>query len=255
MEMNSNENKINDVVQLIKPSKNIVFFSGAGISTASGIPDFRSRTDGLWNRFDPMLTASLTTFKEQPDKFYDWFRPLAKKIWYAHPNIAHMSISKLEEAGFDNTVITQNIDGLHQKSGSTIVYELHGNIQQLECIYCNQSFNTTIFIKGFLADNVLPLCPNCGGILKPKIVLFEEILPCEEWDKAYAASLHADIFIVVGSSLEVSPANSLLLTAKRSGATIVIINNSPTKFDECASIVISRPLEIVLPKIAEQIVN
>ena len=241
--------QIQAAAKFLLGSKNTLIFSGAGISTPSGIPDFRSQDKGLWNRFNPMQTASLSAFNSSPEIFFNWLRPLTQSIWQAIPNTAHYAITDLEKRGLLKAVITQNIDGLHQKSGTENVIELHGNIQQLICLNCGHIFETKVFIDEFLLREIIPKCNVCGYILKPNIVLFEEMLPMKAWDEAFNCCKQADLMIVTGSSLEVSPANSLPISAINSGAKLIIVNLNPTELDHHASLVINSPVELILPKI------
>ena len=160
---------------LIQKAEYCVILTGAGISTPSGIPDFRSARSGLWTEYDPMEVASLTAFKQRPDKFFNWLHPLAQKILNANPNPAHEAISRIQHAGWIKSVITQNIDGLHQAAGSMEVIELHGSLTTLSCLTCRRTYPMQIFKSSFLESRLIPECSYCQSILKPDIVLFEEL--------------------------------------------------------------------------------
>jgi len=246
---------IQRTADLILSSSRIVVFTGAGISTPSGIPDFRSANKGLWTQSNPMEVASLTAFHHHPEIFFNWLRPLAAEIWKAAPNGAHYSLVELEKAGFLTAVITQNIDGLHQKAGSREVVEVHGSIGKLECERCQAVFPAEDFLVSFIQNGIIPICRHCSGILKPGIVLFEEMLPYPAWAKAVDHSQNADLFIVIGSSLEVTPAASLPLETLRRGARLVINTRSSTYLDSRADVVIHRDVAEVIPAITHLVLN
>lgn len=237
--------------EMITAARYIVAFTGAGISTPSGIPDFRGEKDGLWQRYDPMQVASRSAFFKTPDLFFDWFRPLFLTSWKARPNPAHVSLASLEKLGCLGSVITQNIDGLHQKAGSSHVLELHGTVLSFTCIRCrNQNSAENVFSQ-FESGNTIPYCSLCTGILKPDVVLFEEGLPQDVWKKAESEAGKADLMLVIGSSLEVYPANSIPQTALRHGCKLIINNLSTTPMDEMASLRIPMDAAEFLPRLIE----
>lgn len=240
---------------LLRYARYAVAFTGAGISTPSGIPDFRSARTGLWRQADPMQVASLTAFRRTPDVFFNWLRPLAQTSLDAQPNPAHAALAAMEQSGRLHAVITQNIDGLHQRAGSRIVHELHGSLSTLSCSKCRRRFALEPFRESFLTRHRIPLCPDCTIALKPDIVLFEEMLPQETWRQAEAAVARADVLLVAGSSLEVTPAANLPAEAARNGTKIIIVNFTPTWLDDQANIVIHGDVAEVLPEIAVQIAN
>jgi len=237
--------------QLISNSKFTVVLTGAGISTASGIPDFRSQGTGLWQKNNPLEVASLTAFQYTPEKFFNWLRPLARDIWQARPNPAHIALAQLEKGGWIKAIITQNIDGLQQAAGAENVIELHGSATTLTCFSCHKSYPFSEFIQAFLMEDDLPRCPNCSGLLKPDIILFEEMLPMGDWSQAQQLCENADLILVIGSSLEVTPASNLPLYALENGAHLIINNYSSTYLDERADILL--PLNIIetIPAIAQ----
>jgi NAD-dependent deacetylase len=235
---------------ILKSARHAVVLTGAGISTPSGIPDFRSQGSGLWSKDNPMEVASLSAFRYRPERFFAWLRPLAAQIVKARPNPAHQALADLEKAGLLHAVITQNIDGLHQAAGSQAVLELHGSAKSLTCLHCRKSYLIGTFLEEFVEQGKLPYCPNCKKILKPDIVLFEEMLPARVWGQAEAHCRQSDVILVVGSSLEVSPAAGLPWTAVEFGAELVIVNLSPTYMDAQASVVIRADAAVVLPQIA-----
>jgi len=228
--------------KLLVNAKHAVVFTGAGISTPSGIPDFRSPDSGLWNLYDPFEVASLSAFKNHPDRFFDWIQPLAEKAEIAHPNIAHLGLASMENAGVIKAVITQNIDSLHQKAGSSNVLELHGSARTATCVYCKKHFSEPNLRKLFSEEKKVPFCDKCGKIVKPDVVLIGEMLPKKVWAAAHDEFIKTDLVLIVGSSMEVSPANSLPELALSHGAQLIIINLSPTYLDKAAAVIL--PLDV-----------
>jgi NAD-dependent deacetylase len=228
--------------------------SGAGISTPSGIPDFRSTNSGLWERYDPAEVASLTSFRYQPAKFFEWIRPLVTQMVVAQPNPAHLALVSLEAEGYLTSTITQNIDGLHRKAGTKNVLEVHGSLETLSCTRCFTRFSSAGFIVPFLEQGEIPHCPKCGGVLKPNLILFGEQLPAKTWLNAQEASRKADLMIVAGSSLEVLPVAGLPMRALENGAHLIIINQSPTYLDLRADVVFREDVVEILPRIVEEVI-
>jgi NAD-dependent deacetylase len=246
---------LDDAAELFRNAKRVVVLTGAGISTPSGIPDFRSEGTGLWSRDEPMEVASLGTFRTHPKRFFDWFRPLAGQIFNAQPNAAHRALAELEGAGAAQTIITQNIDMLHQKAGSKRVIEMHGTLQTLSCTRCYRKFNSEGFIQPFIERGTIPLCPDCTGILKPDVILFGEQLPQSAWFEAQGAARRCDLMVVAGSSLEVLPVAGLPMQAVDRGAHLIVINNSPTYINVRADVVIMDDVATVLPDIAKRAIH
>ena len=234
---------------LIKASHYSVAFTGAGISTPSGIPDFRSPKSGLWEDADAMIVASLQGFRQNPQRFYDWVRPLVTVTLAAQPNPAHIALAQLEEQGFLKGVITQNIDILHSRAGSKTIYEVHGHLREATCISCYRVYPTEDLFKQFLLDSKAPCCSHCGGWLKPNVILFGEQLPHKEWQGAKDAIRHSDLIMIVGSSLVVAPVCDLPRMAKARGAKVIIVNLQPTDQDALADVVIHADAAVVLPAI------
>ena len=249
----SNEQKIQQAANLIKNSTHAIALTGAGISTRSGIPDFRSHGSGLWEKSDPMSVASIWSFVENPQGFYDWMKPLAKKMVAAKPNAAHYVLAELEQLGKLHAIITQNIDNLHQRAGSKRVLEVHGHMRQATCIRCFHMTDAAPLLDKFLADGDLPTCEVCGGVMKPNVVLFGEMMPVSVMYEADKESKTCDVMLVVGSSLEVVPAADLPLVAKKNGAKIILINDSSTPVDGQATIILRDDVTVALPKILEAI--
>lgn len=243
---------IEDAAELVRKAKRAVVLTGAGISTPSGIPDFRSEGTGLWSRDEPLDVASLSTFRTAPERFFEWFRPLAGQIFYAAPNAAHKALARLEEAGHLQTIITQNIDALHQKAGSTCVVETHGTMRTLTCTSCYQKFEADAYMNAFIAEGALPFCSRCNGILKPDVILFGEQLPHAAWIQAQRAARQCDLMLVAGSSLEVLPVAGLPMQALDRGAHLIVVNNTPTYVNVRADVVILEDVASVIPEIAKR---
>ena len=241
--------------QLIQNAKHTVAFTGAGISTPSGIPDFRSKGSGLWERFNPMEVASLSAFRYNPDKFYKWIQPLALTIIEAEPNPAHIALARLEEAGLLTGIVTQNVDDLHRRAGSETVYEVHGHLREATCISCYGCHPSDNFIEDFIKTGETPHCPDCGGVLKPNTVLFEEQLPYDVFHAAAEILSRSDLILIAGSSLEVVPVASLPVTPLNAGAGLIIVNHYPTYLDERADVLFHEDVAVVLPRIVSEVLG
>jgi len=244
--------QIEKAADLFARARYAVVLTGAGISTPSGIPDFRSPGSGLWEKVDPMMVASILAFRLWPQAFYNWLHPLAELMLNAQPNPAHRALADLENMGLLKAVITQNVDNLHQKAGSTTVYELHGHLREATCTRCRTIVPARPLIEKFIADAQVPRCP-CGGVMKPNVVLFGEQLPLDVLIAAQQEAETCDLMLVAGSHLDVAPASSIPLLAKRRGAKIIIVNYQPTYLDPHADVVIHEDVAVVLPKIVELI--
>ncbi len=238
---------------LLRSARHAVVFTGAGLSTHSGLPDFRSHGTGLWEKYNPMEVASLGVFQSHPERFYDWVRPLIHGAWNAQPNPAHIALAQLESAGYIKALITQNIDNLHQKAGSQNVYEVHGSLRTVTCSHCHETYLSDQFQKQ-LEDTqnpgLLPRCPKCERVLKPDITLFGESLPYDTWQDAEEHCRQADVILVAGSSLEVWPAAALPELAVDHGAHLVINNLTPTFLDRRADVLLPVDVAEALPRIA-----
>ncbi|MCB8923074.1 MAG: NAD-dependent deacylase [Ardenticatenaceae bacterium] len=244
-----------ETVTLLRAANHAIALTGAGISTPSGIPDFRSPDSGIWSQTtDPMEVASIYAFKHWPQRFYDWLRPLATMILEAYPNAAHLALAKLEQRGLLKSIITQNIDLLHTKAGSQKVYEVHGHFRQVTCTSCFAQFPAEQYLPEFLETGEVPMCPMCGGILKPDVILYGEMLPISVLNQAQLQTRICDLMLVIGSSLEVAPVGDFPLLAKQSGAKVVMINLEETCLDHIADIIIRADVVDVLPRLAEQLV-
>lgn len=248
-----NEQKIQQAAKLIRNAKHAVALTGAGISTPSGIPDFRSPGSGLWEQSDSMSVASFWGFVEHPQGFYDWVKPLSQKMMVAQPNPAHGALAELEAMGRIHAIITQNIDNLHQRAGSKRVLEVHGHMREATCIRCYHMAPAQPLLEKFIADGTMPTCEVCGGVMKPNVVLFGEMLPVSVMYEAEQESKTCDVMLVAGSSLEVAPAADLPLIAKKNGAALVIVNKSSTIADAYAAVVLREDVAIALPRIVEAV--
>jgi NAD-dependent deacetylase len=238
-------------LNLLRNAHYAIALTGAGISTPSGIPDFRSAGSGLWENAESMQVASIVGFKTQPQRFYDWVRPLVNVILSAEPNAAHLALSRMERSGRLQCVITQNIDLLHTRAGSQHVIEVHGNLREMTCIGCYTVYEAQRFINPFVLDGRAPHCPNCGGVLKPNVILFGEQLPVREIMAAEQAAALCDVMLIAGSSLEVAPVCDLPVKARRHGAALIIVNFDSTPMDSVADAVIHGDVASVLPQLAD----
>lgn len=237
------EDKIQQFKQLVNDGNNIVFFGGAGVSTESGIPDFRSK-DGLYNQkydYPPEEILSHTFFINYTDEFFKFYKDKMNSLKYK-PNITHIKLAELEKKGKLKAIITQNIDGLHQKAGAKNVFELHGSVLRNYCMKCHKFYDAEYVFN----SNGIPRC-TCGGIIKPDVVLYEEGLSEETLHKSIIAINKADLLIVAGTSLTVYPASGLIDYFK--GKNLVLINRDVTPFDNRADLVIHEALGKVFKEI------
>ena len=235
--------------ELLRSSRHVVALTGAGISTESGIPDFRSPGSGMWSFSNPLDVAAIWAFREQPAHFYNWIRPISRKFLNAQPNPAHFSLARLQQVGLLKAIITQNIDDLHQRAGAERVFQVHGHTRTATCLDCGQVVDSQPMWEA-VSRGVLPdACPQCGGLLKPDVVLFGENLPHHVLEEAQQEALRCDLMIVAGSSLEVMPAADLPYLAQRRGARILLMNRTPTMMDSQADLILRENLSVSLPKL------
>jgi len=230
-----------------------VVLTGAGVSTESGLPDFRSNA-GLWRGIDPARVASLSAFHRDPQAFYAFYQTRLAALAGAAPNAAHRAIAGLEALGAVHLVVTQNVDGLHQRAGSRDVVEVHGNLREARCAGCG-SLRPIAEMAGPLRSGTLPRCAACGGLLRPNVVLFEELLPAVAYDRAAAACGTCRVLLVVGSSLAVYPVAGLPALAARRGASLVIVNREPTPLDGQAEVVVRDDAGAALSRIADEVAS
>jgi len=249
------EREIARAARLLRTAKHAIALTGAGISTPSGIPDFRSPGDGLWEKDNAMDVISLRVFRRHPERFYEWMRPLLGAKVAAEPNPAHVALAELEQHGIVRAVITQNIDDLHRRAGSQEVLEMHGTLHTVTCQKCGRQTPSDDLLPGYLETGEMPRCPHCNGVVKPDIVFFGELLP---EDTVAASRWHvnqADVMLVAGSSLEVTPVSQLPMGIIDSGGRVIVVNYTPTYIDPWASVVIHDDVAWVLPRIAEACVE
>jgi NAD-dependent deacetylase len=244
------DQQIEQAAAMVAAARNMVAITGAGISTPSGIPDFRSPNSGVWNNVDPLKVASIFAFRHRPELFYNWIRPYSHLFLEAQPNPAHYALVVLEQEHKLKAIITQNIDDLHYKAGSKTVYELHGHLREATCLRCCETQDATAIFEKFVRDGQLPR-HHCGGVLKPNVILFGEQLPVRELVQAQLAVKEADLTLVAGSSLEVAPASDLPELALENGARLLIINYQPTYLDRRADLVIHANVADILPRIVD----
>jgi NAD-dependent deacetylase len=238
-------------VELLRASRRLLALTGAGISTPSGIPDFRSERSGLWKRADPLEVASIWGFHDHPDRFYEWLRPVLVRTTTAQPNGAHRVLARMEAAGRLAGVVTQNIDSLHQAAGSRYVCELHGHLRTATCLGCGEQVDGSAVVQAVLAGLPAPRCSECGELLKPDFVLFGEPLPYDTLSRAQERALACDVMLIAGTSLEVMPAADLPLLARRRGARLVLVNLSPTPLDAQMDVIIRADVVSALEALEE----
>ncbi|HEY6435234.1 MAG TPA: NAD-dependent deacylase [Ignavibacteriaceae bacterium] len=235
----------NSLIQALKESESIVFFTGAGISAESGIATFRGK-EGLWNKFKPEELASFDAFIKNPELVWEWYNYRKKIVQEAKPNAAHLIIAEMQNHFKEVTVVTQNVDNLHRRAGSKKIFELHGNIERNFCIDCKKFHN-----KELDFSNGIPRC-ECGGLIRPDVVWFGEYLPEDQFLGGEKAAIESDVFFVVGTSVVVYPAAGLIYTAKASGATIVEINLEETDLTSSANYSYFGKAGEILPKLFDE---
>jgi NAD-dependent deacetylase len=216
---------------LILERQPCVVLTGAGVSTESGIPDFRSPS-GIWAEYDPMEYATIDAFRRSPEKVWEFYSKRLGVLTEAEPNPAHRALAELERAGLVEAVITQNVDRLHERAGSRDVVEVHGSLRTSTCLACGHSepFERVVELLP------VPHCERCGAVLKPDVVMFGELLPEPAIDRAFELARTARLFLVVGSSLEVYPVAGLPAEALAAGAALAIVNKGPTAYDDRADL-------------------
>lgn len=225
----------------VKSAKKVVFVTGAGISQESGIPTFRGK-DGLWRNYDAMKLATIDAFYDNPKLVWEWYNERRQNIFNSEPNLGHKAIAELENF-VKVFVLTQNIDGLHQKAGSSNVLELHGSIVKIKCTVCD--FKDELLTE---FSNLPPLC-KCGNILRPDVVWFGEGLPQDVWQEAIIQASSCDVMIIAGTSLVVSPANTLPIYAKQNNAVLIEINPDETIMSSDMDLSIRSTSAVALPEL------
>jgi NAD-dependent deacetylase len=228
-------------------AERVVAFTGAGISAESGVPTFRG-TDGIWAKFKPEELANLNAFMRNPAMVWEWYAARKKIIAEVQPNAGHYALVEMEKLFPSFTIVTQNIDNLHRRAGSTRVFELHGNIERNYCMQCGKQFTNEYVLQG----SAVPRC-DCGGLIRPDVVWFGELLPEDEWEGAERACRNADVLMSIGTSGVVYPAASLPLEAKRNGAFLIEINPEPTPLTDEADEFLQGKAGDILPALVEEV--
>ncbi len=237
-------------------ARTVVVFTGAGLSTESGIPDFRS-PGGIWDRYNPedFYYQNFVSSEASREKYWEMATEMYGPMRQANPNLAHLAIAEMERLGRLDCVITQNVDGLHVKAGNSPdrIIELHGTAMHVSCLSCKRRYDRDLIQKRIKEGVRAPSCDHCGGPLKPATISFGQSMPEEETQEAYRRSSLSDLFIVIGSSLVVQPAASMPLVAKQGGAKLVIINRDPTPYDDRADLVIHGQAGPTMGKILKKV--
>jgi NAD-dependent deacetylase len=236
------------LAELVSGRQPCVALTGAGISTESGIPDFRSPT-GMWAAVDPQEYASLSAFRRDPERVWSFYRQRVAMLVEAAPNAAHRALAELERLGLVRAVVTQNIDLLHERAGSRDVVEVHGSIRTATCPRCRASLSLDEVRAKLDGTDDAPACDACGTPVKPDVVFFEEMLPADAIDRAYELAREAALLLVVGSSLEVWPVAELPSVTAAAGGAVAIVDLGPTSFDRRAELKVEAPAGEVLPAV------
>jgi len=237
------------LAELIRDRQPCVVLTGAGISTESGIPDYRSPT-GIWTKYDPMEYATIDAFRRDPVKVWDFYARRLQVLRDAEPNAAHLALAELERRGYVSAVVTQNIDRLHERAGSRNVIEVHGSIRTSSCLSCGERVTFAEVVR-LLESAPAPPCPRCGEILKPDVVMFGELMPEAEIERAFELARGAALLLVVGSSLEVWPVAGLPQETLDAGGKVAIVNRGPTQYDRRAALTIDGSAGEVLSAVVE----
>jgi len=235
-----------ELLQRLRQARRVVAVTGAGVSAESGVPTFRDAQTGLWARFQPEELATPEGFRSNPKVVWEWYAWRRELVAAARPNPAHAALQVLETRFPEFYLVTQNVDGLHQRAGSRRVIELHGNLTRTKC------FEEGTLVSDWTRNGeVPPRCPNCGGLLRPDVVWFGEPLPAAELELAASASARCDVFFSIGTSSVVYPAAALSAEALRNGATVVEINPEPTPLSRLAHFALTGAAGVVLPKLVD----
>ena len=244
---------IKKVAKILLNSKDTIVLTGAGVSTESGIPDFRGE-GGIWEKYRPEIYGDIQYFLNDPSKFWEMAKEIAPTLFNAIPNPGHFALAELEKMKLIKAIITQNIDELHQKAGAIIVYEVHGNINRFTCLGCRASYTKEqVFNKLKKSKGSPPQCDYCTAPLRPSVVLFGENLPNFEKYMSIDLAKKTEVMLIAGSSLTVAPVCDLPVYTLKGGGRLIIVNDQPTHLDDKAEIVINNKTGIILPLIVEEI--
>lgn len=245
--------RISEAAKMIREANCAIALTGAGMSVASGIPDFRS-PGGLWSKYDPDQVVSTSALHKKPENVWKFLDEVMCLIGRAEPNPAHKALAEIEQAGFLKAVITQNIDGLHQLAGSTTVIEYHGNCRYFYCMGCSESYPLKKVIERGKGHEP-PRCKSCGGLIRPDIVFFGERIPGEALDEGEFYANGSDLVIVAGTSGEVAPANLIPAQIKRNGGRMIEISKNGSAYSSVSDLSLYGPVEEILPAIADELIK
>jgi len=240
---------LDQAARLLSSSRRVVAFTGAGVSTASGVPDFRS-PGGIWSRYQPVTIQEFVASEDARRAYWRYKKETYADFAAARPNPAHHALARMEERGRLRAVVTQNIDGLHQEAGSRVVVELHGTNRRATCLACGRDYPAPLVQERLLAGCEVPTCDSCGGALKSATVSFGQALPPDVWAEGWRWATSCDLLLVLGSSLVVHPAAVLPGAAASAGAAVVIVNREPTPMDGLAAHVLRGAVEEIVPALA-----
>jgi NAD-dependent deacetylase len=236
------------LADLVRERRPCVVLTGAGISTESGIPDFRS-AQGIWARYDPVEVAHIDALRRDPARVWEFYALRLDALGQAQPNDGHRALAELEERGWIRAVVTQNVDGLHERAGSSEIVEVHGSLREAECTACK----VRVPMADAIASRPLPACPECGEVLKPGVVMFGELLPVEAIERAQQLAREAALLLVVGSSLEVHPVAALPGETLAAGGALAIVNRGETSWDSRAELVLDAGAGETLRRLASRL--
>jgi NAD-dependent deacetylase len=241
---------VEELAALMRERGPCVVLTGAGVSTESGVPDFRSPT-GIWAQFDPLEYGSIQAFRADPEKVWSFYAPRFSTLTEAEPNAAHRALAELEQRGYVRAVVTQNIDLLHERAGSVEVVEVHGSIRTSSCSDCAVKYPLAEVLA--LLEPGPPTCRDCGAILKPDVVFFGELLPEHAIERAFALAREAQLLLAVGSTLEVQPVAGLPLETLSAGGAFAIVNRGATALDAFATVKVDGSAGEILAAVAERL--
>ena len=239
------------LAQLVEAARPCVVLTGAGVSTESGIPDFRSPT-GIWAKYDPREYATIDAFEANPGKVWEFYTLRYRALTEAQPNDAHLALAELEQRGFVSAIVTQNIDLLHERAGSRDVIEVHGSIRECVCLACGARYGLDVVLR-MLEQAPVPRCTSCGAVLKPGVVMFGELLDAGSIERAFQLARETKLLLVVGSTLEVQPVAGLPWETVTAGGDVAIVNLGPTAFDARAALKIDAKAGEVLRALTREL--